>query len=115
MTRYKILVIEPWDFKWPDSQTSFLADLVGILSSSTSSDKKRYLLLKVVYPFQYEGELVEQMIASPRFVGTTIDMISNAGGIVGLARVHPGVSLIVNTAFKPSDVQYFVIADLKLL
>jgi hypothetical protein len=73
----------------------------------------RYLLLNVSNPFEMDGERVEWLVASPRYEGDTIDLLQNAGGTVGCARVRPGVSLLPNGSFEKEEVVYCIIGSMK--
>lgn len=116
MTRYEILVAEPWDFAGPDGQNRFLADFDGFISGPNLPNwNERSIVLKVITPFYIQNEIVEWMIAAPRHDGHTVDEIAQEGGIVGIARVRPGVILDKGRPFAPEDVLYCMIGSLKPL
>ena len=64
MTRYELLVGEPWDFEGPDGPNRLLVDFGGFTPGLNRADE--FILLKAVMPFQHNNKLVEFMIASPR-------------------------------------------------
>ena len=99
MTRYELGVGEPWDFEGPDGANRILVDFGGFISGPNLPGWGYFMLLKVVTPFQYNNDLVELMIASPRYVGDTVDEIVKQGGIIGIASVRPGVSLVSGNSF----------------
>jgi hypothetical protein len=116
MTRYEILVGEPWDFNGPDGQNRVLVDFVEILINPFASNAANlYILLKVVNTFQHYNELVEYMIASPRYMGDTVDEIVQFGGTVGISRIRQGVSLTNDHHLTSANVEYFLIGRLRPL
>ena len=116
MTRYEKFVGEPWNFDGPDGLNIVLVDFVRKVTISNSRDKeKSYILLKTVTPFQDHGELVKYMIASPRYMGDTVNEILQFGGIVGVARVRQGVSVREDSLLTHENIVYFIIGSLKRL
>ncbi|MBE0684184.1 MAG: hypothetical protein IH589_19950 [Anaerolineales bacterium] len=113
MSRYELLVGEPWNFEGPDGQNRVLVDFVGFIPGPNLPNwADEYLLLKVVTPFQHNNELVELMVASPRHSGDTIYEIEKIGGHVGVARIRPNISIVSGRPFIPADVDYFLIGRL---
>jgi hypothetical protein len=113
MSRYELLVGEPWNFEGPDGQNRVLVDFGGMIPGPNVPNwADEYILLKAVTPFQYNKELVEFMVASPYFSGHTIYEIVKIGGHVGVARIRPNVSLVSGRSFAPADVDYFLIGNL---
>jgi hypothetical protein len=113
MKRFELLVGEPWDFKGPDGPNRVLADLVGIVSSSSASgEETRYILLAVVSPFEYQGEFVQQILAAPRYVGHIVDEIVQQGGIVNVARLRTGAILQPDQPLVMSDALFILSGSL---
>ena len=110
MSRYELLVGEPWDFEGPDGPNRLLVDFGGVIPSEDRAGE--CILLKAVTPFIHNNERVEFMIASPRYSGNSIDEIVKQGGHVGVARIRPNVSIVSGHPFMPSDVDYFLIGRL---
>ena len=109
MTRYELLVGEPWNFKGPDGPNRLLVEFGEIISGPENSS---WILLKVATPFQHDNELVELMVAYPRHKGDTIQEIAKQGGHVGVARIRPNISLVRDRPFVLADVDYFLIGSL---
>ncbi len=106
MTRYELLVGEPWNFEGPDGPNRLLVDSDGFMPSQNGAEE--YLLLKVVTPFRYNDQLVEFMIASPRHSGSIVYEIAKQGGHVSVARIRPTVAIVRDRPFPPADVEYFL-------
>jgi hypothetical protein len=78
MTRYEMLVGEPWNFEGPNEPNRVLVDFVRKMTISNSRDEeKSNILLKVVTPFQDHGEQVKYLIASPLKWGIQSTMYCN--------------------------------------
>lgn len=110
MHRYELLVGEPWNSEGPDGPNRLLVDFDGFTPGQNRADE--FILLKAVTPFQYNNELVEFMIASPRYKGSTVYEIAKQGGHVGVSRVRPNVSIARERTLMPADIDYFLIGSL---
>ena len=116
MTRYEMLVGEPWNFEGPDGPNRVLVDFVRKMTISNSRDEeKSNILLKVVTPFQDHGEQVKYLIASPRHMGDTVNDVLQFGGIVGVARVREGVSVSIDNLLTHENIVYFMVGSLQRL
>lgn len=116
MKRFSLSVGEPWDFQGPDGPNLLFVELLGIVGGpKEDSWALRSLLLQASTPFEMDGEHVQLMVASPRYVGDTIESVASVGGTVGVARVRPGVSLISGASYNTTDISYCIIGELKPL
>ena len=113
MIRFELLVAEPSNFEGPDGPNRLLVDFDGFIPGQNRADE--YMLLKAVMPFQYNNEIVEFMIASPRHRGNTVYEIVEQGGHVGVARLRPHVSIVRDRSFMPTDIDYCFIGNLRPL
>lgn len=113
--RAALLVSEPWDFDAADGSGRVAVEVAGIVRGPDQPNwQGHYILLRVLRPFVFEGEVVECLIAAPRYEGDTIDRIATAGGVVGAARVRAGVRIDDGETFEPGHVEYCFIGSLKL-
>ena len=114
MPRFELIVGEPWDFENPDGRNRICLDLIGKVEGPDEKNwTDSYLLFAVLTPFEYKGEIVAQVIAAPRYVGTSLVKVRFVGGTVGVARVRPGISFNEGHKFAPSDIEYIIIGELK--
>jgi hypothetical protein len=114
--RAAISVGEPWDFEGNDGPNRLVVDHVGeVPGPGLRNWASRYLLLRVVSPFDYRSERVEWLIASPRYKGVTIDMLAENGGTAGISRLRPGVRLAEDKPFETDDVEYFMIGGINFV
>ena len=114
MPRFELIVGEPWNFKGPDGENRIFLDLIGKVEGPDEKNwTDNYLLFKVSTPFKHKGEIVAQVIAAPRYEGTSLGWLRFVGGTVGAARVLPDVSFKEGQKFAPSDIEYIIIGELK--
>ena len=78
--QFEISVGETWDFEVPDGQNKIFAVAKGIVSGPDKLNwDKEYCLLRVITPFKMDGELVTRLIASPRYMGDTLNKMISEG------------------------------------
>ena len=68
-----------------------------------------YLLLKLQQPASYRNELIEFVLVSPRYTGTSLENLRTQGGVVAITRVLPNVSADIGKEFKTQEVDYFAV------
>ena len=109
----ELSVGEPWDFSSPDGPNRVVVGIEGIVEGPNLENwQGKYLKLSVKSPFDWNGELVKEMIAAPRYTGVTISDIERNGGTVGVSRVRPNKTLTIAQEFSPEDVEYIIIGSL---
>ena len=114
MPRYELLVGEPWDFSGPDGGNRIeLAYLGRVEGPDEENWDSAYLLFQVLHPFDFSGDSVQQLIASPRYEGDSLSKVRMLGGMVGVARVISNSGLRAKDKFSSSEVEYIIIGQLK--
>ncbi|PKN25735.1 MAG: hypothetical protein CVU65_07840 [Deltaproteobacteria bacterium HGW-Deltaproteobacteria-22] len=110
---YILSVGEPWNFEGPDGHNRIRVKLAGVVSGPGKPNwDSRYLLLSVVNPFEMNGDMVEQLVASPRYEGDTLELLKEVGGTVGCASVRPGIILSPDDSFQADAVAYCIIGGI---
>jgi hypothetical protein len=66
-------------------------------------------------PLIWRGAAVKYLSISPRYVGTTLNDIREAGGIVGVGRVLPGNDALEWRQLEPAAMDYWGAGVLSLL
>jgi hypothetical protein len=94
MQIYQISIDDPIFFKAPDGSNKILAKGLGLVYGSPSFQiPKEAYLLEVNSPFIVDGEEVNYLLVTPRYVGDTLDKIMKSEGVVNISRVKPGIIL----------------------
>lgn len=116
MAKHEIQFSEPWDFQHPNGTNKFSAVGLGVV---TGPDKDYwqgdYYLLEVEEPFQMAGDLVSQLICSPRYAGDTLQMVMSSSCTVGIARVKPAFKLSPGVTINTNEVSYCAIGSVKTI
>lgn len=111
---YELSVGDPWDFEGPDGPNHILAEGIGIVPAPNLPNwQKEDFLLKVLHPFDVDGEKVEQLLVSPRHAGFTMEDIIGKGCHVGIGRVHASRQLTPGGQYERADVKYWAIGSIK--
>lgn len=114
MQIYELWIGDPWDFEGPDGQNRILAEGVGVVRGPNLPNwQKEDFLLRVINPFEVDGEKVEQLLASPRHTGFTIEDIKGKGCHVGIGRVRGPRHLVPGDQYERDDVKYWAIGSIK--
>lgn len=114
MRKFSLSVGEPWDFEGPDGPNTVEVELIGEVDGPDAENwSSSYLLLKVIRPFTFNGEVAERLVAAPRYEGESLKSISRKGGTVGVARVLPGKSIGPGQRLLTGDIHYCIIGELK--
>ena len=112
---HEIQISEPWDFEHPLGSNILKARGLGIIPGPDQPNwGKRFYLVELKDPFEFDGELVKQMICSPRYEGDTIEKITTGECTVGIARVKPGCELNASSTVDPDKVVYCAIGSIKI-
>jgi hypothetical protein len=113
MPRYMLSVGEPLDFEGPDGENRIIVESCGVVDGPELRNwQDRYVLLKVLTPFQCNSESVSFLLAAPRHAGLTLEGILKEGGVVGVARVRQGAQLTAGSRMDPTQVEYILIGGL---
>ena len=114
MSHITINIGEPWNFEAKDGPNLLLADFEGfVISQLSSKNEKQYLLFRLVNPFSYDGEIVEKIIATPRYAGDSVNDVLNKNVPCAIFRILPGVILEQGQEFMSKDIQYFLIGSIR--
>jgi hypothetical protein len=114
MQSHLIQVSEPWEFVGPKGQHSFSVKGLGLVKSPPQENwGNGFYLVEVDIPFEIDGELVRQLICSPRYEGDTLEMVVSSECTVGIARVRPNYNLAVDCVVNDKEVHYCAIGSIK--
>ncbi len=106
---------EPWDFDIPGRGNQFTGITKGVcLPPQTKNWGEGYLLVNIDKSFEWNGEVVSQILVSARYAGNTInDICDGKQTTVGIARVRPGYVLSPGQKFTVDQIEYFAIGSAK--
>jgi hypothetical protein len=114
MRAFDLSVGEPWDFVGPDGENRIEVEFVGLVAGPDRRNRQAlYARLRVLRPFMWEGEPVEELVAGIRYSGDTIEQVVERGGTVQVSRVLAEVNLDDRGPFKVEDVEYIIIGGLR--
>lgn len=112
----RIQISEPWDFDIPGRGSVLNGKIEGICESPT--EKRRdgeYLLISLDQPIEWRGEVIKQLLVSPRYEGDGLECLQDAKHMtVGIGRVKPGYSLRPGQSFAQQQIDYFAIGSAQL-
>ena len=112
--KYEIQIIEPWNFEIPVGGNVFLVQGIGLVSGPDSPNwQGEYFLVELDSPFEFEKELVQYLILSPRYVGETIEDVQNKKCTIGIARVKPEYNISIGQKFSKNEIEYCAIGSIK--
>ena len=115
MSKHVIQISEPWDFELEDGTNEFMVSGIGVVQGPELENwGSEYLLVAVDNPFVMEGEEVNQLICSTRYVGEKLAMVLYSECNVGIARVKPGFSMKAGEQVDPQKVDYCAIGSIKI-
>lgn len=110
----KIQISEPWDFIHPCGSNEFTVHGIGIVKGPDKLNwAKEYYLAEVDEPFVINGEIVKQLICSPRYQGDTLEKACKEECIVGIARIVAGHELSCGDRVDDKKVVYFAIGKIR--
>ena len=116
MMEYTLQISEPWDFQHPLGTHILTVRGVGVISGPDAPNwDKQLFLVDVVDPFEMDGELVKQMVCSPRYEGDTMEKVTTGRCIVGIARVRPDHELNSRSTVDPEQVVYCAIGKIETI
>ena len=114
MDRYKIYTGDPCDFQGPKEIDFVRVEPVAIVHGPDSPNwQKADWLFKLVEPIDYKGELIEFVIASPRYEGDTLEGMLEKDTVVGVGRVLPGKAISAGNRYQISDIHYWAIGTIR--
>ncbi len=112
MDSHQVQINEPWDFEHQNSTNVFGANFVGIINMPPKENwQDKYLLLNVAEPFQFNGELVSQLVCCPRYEGDSVLQAQHLTCTVGISRVLPGITYSKSSEVNPEQINYFAIGE----
>ena len=80
-------VYEPYEYSGPNPLN---AEGIAVLPGPS---RENYYLLQLKQPFEFEREMIEQVLVVPRYNGDKIDRAGSSACTVNIARVPAGASL----------------------
>jgi len=109
-------ISEPWDFDIPAKGNTLDGVIEGICAGPNEKTwRGKYLLVLLRPPVTWKGQLIKQILLSPRYEGESLDLIRKGESLtVGIARVKPDVSIGPSQSFSKDDVVYFAIGSAKI-
>ena len=116
-TSIRLQISEPWDFEIPGKGNILNGIIEGICPGPTKKNwQGDYVLVSLREAITWEGEVIKQLLLSPRYKGDIVADIQNGKHvIVGMARVRPNISLKASAPFTPEQVDYFAIGSVEAL
>jgi hypothetical protein len=114
MKMHEVTVNEPYGWQAPDGSKKILTEGLGLVHGSPRFQvPKAMYLLRVVRPFEVEGETVRQLLVSPRYSGDAVEAAMSSDCTVGIGRVRPGVPFEAGDEFDGSESVYWAIGSIK--
>ncbi len=90
-------IYEPYEYM---GQNPLNAAGLAVLAGPS---RENYYLLQLENPFEFEQEMVEQLLVVPRYKGDKIDRAVSSACTVNIARVPAGASLCDRTRITFED------------
>ena len=116
MQRYEISIDDPPFFESPNGSNKILAAGLGFVIGSPRYQVARdAYLLETSTPLLIDGEQVNQILVTPRYVGEALDSIVKSEGIVNISRVKPGMKLKEGDEYGGFDFEYWAIGSIRLI
>ncbi len=73
------------------------------------ADGKRWQLVQLESALDYEGQRIEYLVLTPRYVGDRFSKLRNKGCTVGIGRVLPGRINMVRNGAIADNVDYWAV------
>jgi hypothetical protein len=116
MKMHHISISDPMFWDGPDGPNKILAEGLGLVYGSPHFQVPKSLyLLRVLHPFEVDGEMVDYLLVGQRFVGDEMESIMNDYCIVGISRVKPEIELKAGDEFGGFDYEYWAIGSIRLI
>lgn len=113
MLSHTIQIDEPFEFSGPNGARKISVHGLGmVLGPDKNNWEKEYYLVSVDEPFCIDGEIVRQLLCSPRYQVDTLDRLILSECIIGVARVRESIKLKANDKMKTNDVVYCAIGSI---
>ena len=111
---HTLLVFDPWNLEITNGSSPFSATAVGVLPGPDHVNwQGKLLLLNVLEPFHCSGELVTQILCSPRYKGDPMFLAKYLSCTVGISRVKPGYLYTHHSRVHVSEIDYFAIGEIR--
>jgi hypothetical protein len=115
MRLHEITVSDPMFWEAPNGTNRILAQGLGVVyGSSKFQAPERLYLLRVVHSLVIDGEVVNQLLVNPRFVGDTLEEVISSYCMVNIYRVKSNIILKSEDEFSPFDYDSWAIGSIKL-
>ena len=114
MQSHVIQVNEPWEFIGPKGKRSFSVKGLGFVKSPPKENwGNGFYLVEVDIPFEMDGEVVRQLICSPRYEDDSLEILESSEYTISIVRVRQGCSLTVGSVVNDKEVHYCAIGSIK--
>ena len=111
---HTLLVFDPWNLEITNGSNPFSATAVGVLPGPDHLHwRGKLLLLNVLEPFHCSGELVSQILCSPRYKGDPMFLAKYLSCTIGISRVKPGYLYTHHSRVHASEIDYFAIGEIR--
>ena len=111
---HTLLVSDPWHLEITNGSNPFSANAVGVIPGPDLPNwQGELLLLNVLEPFQCDGELVSQILCTPRYKGDPMFFARYLSCTVGISRVRPGYFYTEHSVARESEIDYFAIGEIR--
>jgi hypothetical protein len=115
MRLHEIAVSDPMFWEAPNGTNRILAQGLGVVYGSLKFQvPKRLYLLRVAHSLVIDGEVVNQLLVNPRYVGDTLEEVISSYCIVNISRVKSNIILKSEDEFSPFDYDYWAIGSINL-
>ena len=116
MKLHHISISDPMFWEGPDGPNKILAEGLGLVYGAPQFQvPESFYLLRVLHPFEVDGEEVNYLLVGTRYVGDKIESIMNGYCIVGICRVKPEIELRAGDKFGGFDYEYWAIGSIRLI
>ena len=116
MKMHHIYISDPMFWEGPDGPNKILAEGLGLVYGSPHFQvPESFYLLRVLRPFEVDGEKVNYLLVGTRYVGDKMESVVNGYCIVGISRVKPDIELKAGDEFGGFDYEYWAIGSIRLI
>jgi hypothetical protein len=115
MKLHEIAISDPMLWEAPNGTNRILAQGLGVVYGSPKFQvPERLYLLRVVHSLAIDGEVVNQLLVNPRFVGDILEKVISSHCMVNIYRVKSNIILKSEDEFNPFDYGSWAIGSIKL-
>jgi hypothetical protein len=114
MKIHHISIGDPMFWEGPDGPNKILAEGIGLVFGSPHFQvPNSFYLLRVLHPFEVDGEQVNYLLVGTRYVGDEMETVMNGYCVIGICRVTPGKEMKAGDVFTPFDYEYWAIGGIR--